>query len=833
MRIKPFDQVSNDVQPQGFLMRHMNKFFELLGIFVTKHPLKIIAFCSVLTAICFVKTATTKKESDLLAYAPPNARSRHEFAVYQEFFGHNGQGIMNYVLIQAKDNGSMIRVPHLNETVRVLDNIGKNFKNGLFIQDTQLNNEAPLNGRIHLKYPITSMFNRKFSIQASFFGVEVFSDLELEALNSNRIVTNIKTAQMIVLQFRAEKDESWAEDAVLKYEQSIANFYMNEYNNDLIDVLVINLSYVSQEIERNGLALQPLLIVGFLVALAITACVVPLMACVTAFGIAFFCGLRFSPVIMVTPFLVLAIGVDDSFLMTFTLHNVSKKHSSIEERISKVCAETGPSVCLSSITNILAFLIGSLSATPEIQLFSIVNAIALTFDLIYSLTLYAAILTIYGRNEAPTTKLTNSSWQLHLYKKVDSFVDSYVRFLSNIWVLILVPILLILFGTINLNGALRIDVDLNSEKFFLKDSKLLKADTLKQNYVTPVFTALVVIVNNPGNLSDTNRLRKLESLVNHLEQLVCQNAYDFPSAIGKDSTKFFLYDYMDYIMSFVEMDDEQAGKFDVDNIEHFLSWPEYSYWNGFLQISNDTKRPGHKQLDKFFFTTGYNGELLKQWSKRHEILNEWRTAVDAFGDFNASIYYDDSLFLDLINVLPSSTLQSVLATLASMVVVCYLFISDSFTVFITSLSIFSICLNEFGLLYYCGLTLDPISMACLVMTIGFSVDLPSHVAYHFYKTEFDSGCGSVEERLKSTLACVGYPVIQAGLSTILCLITLLLAPLYMSQVFVLCMGICITLSILHALFVLPCIFIIKSKLTQKFKNKAITSHTLSLSTDKY
>jgi hypothetical protein len=35
---------------------------------------------------------------------------------------------MNYVLVQAKDNGTMIRVPQLNETVRVLDNISRNFK---------------------------------------------------------------------------------------------------------------------------------------------------------------------------------------------------------------------------------------------------------------------------------------------------------------------------------------------------------------------------------------------------------------------------------------------------------------------------------------------------------------------------------------------------------------------------------------------------------------------------------------------------------------------------------------------------------------------------------
>lgn len=44
--------------------------------------------------------------------------------------------------------------------------------------------------------------------------------------NSSEILTNIKTSEMVVLQFRAEKDEAWSDDAVLKYERAIADFYM-------------------------------------------------------------------------------------------------------------------------------------------------------------------------------------------------------------------------------------------------------------------------------------------------------------------------------------------------------------------------------------------------------------------------------------------------------------------------------------------------------------------------------------------------------------------------------------------------------------------------------
>jgi predicted RND superfamily exporter protein len=273
----------------------------------------------------------------------------------------------------------------------------------------------------------------------------------------------------------------------------------------------------------------------FQVILALSACIVPLMACISAFGLSFLLGLRFSPIIAVTPFLVLAIGVDDSFIMTFKLHQLSKQTLTVEEKITKVCTETGPSVCLSSVTNILAFLIGSLNATPEIQLFNIVNAIALTIDLIYSLTLYAAILTLYAQQNDDSKKSHidfESCWRIRIYNRLQIYLDRYIKFLSNTWVSISIVMAIFLFCSFTLRGALNMDVNLRSDKFFLEDSKLLEADNLKQQYVTPTFTSLIIIVNHPGNLTDPKRTARLEELVSYLETL--------PTAIGPDSTKFFL-----------------------------------------------------------------------------------------------------------------------------------------------------------------------------------------------------------------------------------------------------------------------------------------------------
>jgi predicted RND superfamily exporter protein len=62
--------------------------------------------------------------------------------------------------------------------------------------------------------------------------------------------------------------------------------------------------------------------------------------------------------------------------------------------------------------------------------------------------------------------------------------------------------------------------------------------------------------------------------------------------------------------------------------------------------------------------------------------------------------------------------------------------TNLFTVVLATLSIVSICLGVFGFLVLWGIQLDPISMATTIMSIGFSVDFPAHIVYHYYRYRF-------------------------------------------------------------------------------------------------
>ncbi|CAD5210796.1 unnamed protein product [Bursaphelenchus okinawaensis] len=120
--------ISADNPSAAPVLRFMHTFYGKFGALVARHAVATIVITTLLTVIFGVITATTKKESDLLAYAPTNARSRVEYNTYQEFFDNHGQGITIFVLVTPKDNQTMIRNDHLNQTVQVLDTIYNKFK---------------------------------------------------------------------------------------------------------------------------------------------------------------------------------------------------------------------------------------------------------------------------------------------------------------------------------------------------------------------------------------------------------------------------------------------------------------------------------------------------------------------------------------------------------------------------------------------------------------------------------------------------------------------------------------------------------------------------------
>jgi len=95
----------------------------------------------------------------------------------------------------------------------------------------------------------------------------------------------------------------------------------------------------------------------------------------------------------VIPFLVLAIGVDNIFILVNTYHKFPE-HLSIEERIAQTLASVGPSITLASSSEALAFLLGTLTNMPAVIAFALYSSIAIIFDFLFQITAFIALMTI-------------------------------------------------------------------------------------------------------------------------------------------------------------------------------------------------------------------------------------------------------------------------------------------------------------------------------------------------------------------------------------------------------------------------------------------------------
>nr|XP_011465571.1 PREDICTED: Niemann-Pick C1 protein-like [Fragaria vesca subsp. vesca] len=105
-------------------------------------------------------------------------------------------------------------------------------------------------------------------------------------------------------------------------------------------------------------------------------------------------GVKSTLIIMeVIPFLVLAVGVDN---MCILVHAVKRQPLTLplEVRISNALVEVGPSITLASLSEVLAFAVGSFIPMPACRVFSMFAALAVLLDFLLQVTAFVALIVL-------------------------------------------------------------------------------------------------------------------------------------------------------------------------------------------------------------------------------------------------------------------------------------------------------------------------------------------------------------------------------------------------------------------------------------------------------
>ena len=94
------------------------------------------------------------------------------------------------------------------------------------------------------------------------------------------------------------------------------------------------------------------------------------LATIASMGLIMYCGTPFIGINMAAPFLMLGIGIDDTFVMLGAWRRTSI-HAPVEERMSDTFRDAAVSITITSLTDMLSFWVGVITPFPCVRIFCI------------------------------------------------------------------------------------------------------------------------------------------------------------------------------------------------------------------------------------------------------------------------------------------------------------------------------------------------------------------------------------------------------------------------------------------------------------------------------
>ncbi|KAK5219214.1 niemann-Pick type C-related protein 1 [Exophiala xenobiotica] len=135
-------------------------------------------------------------------------------------------------------------------------------------------------------------------------------------------------------------------------------------------------------------------------SLGVAGIIIVLMSVSGSVGLFSAAGVKVTLIIAeVIPFLVLAVGVDNIFLIVheFERVNVSHPDEEIYQRIAKALGRMGPSILLSASTETIAFAMGAFVSMPAVKNFAAYAAGAVFINACLQVTMFMSVLALNQR----------------------------------------------------------------------------------------------------------------------------------------------------------------------------------------------------------------------------------------------------------------------------------------------------------------------------------------------------------------------------------------------------------------------------------------------------
>ncbi|XP_038114072.1 NPC intracellular cholesterol transporter 1 isoform X1 [Culex quinquefasciatus] len=532
------------------------------------------------------------------------------------------------------------------------------------------------------------------------------------------------------------------------------------------------------------------------ITLGLGGVVIVLASVVASVGIFGYIGIPATLIIVeVIPFLVLAVGVDNIFILVQTHQRDTKKPTETHaEHIGRILGRVGPSILLTAVSESCCFFLGGLSDMPAVRAFALYAGMALLIDFFLQITCFVSLLALDTARQADNRldvlfflrgskkdMPTGANKEGLLYK---FFKSIYVPFIMQKPVR--VGVMVIFFGWLccSISVAPHIDIGLDQELSMPEDSFVLKYFRYLGQYLS-IGPPMYFVVKNGLNYShayDQNLICggqncNLDSLST---QIYIASRRPEETYIARPASSW-LDDYIDWSGAPTCCKKRTDGSFcphttasckscqmNLTDLNRPNQTDFRRYVSFFLQDNPDDQcaKAGHaayatgvnilqdksnaifSDVQASYFM-GYH-TILKTSSDYYEALRSARKiSTNITSTIHAKLRLDGRPEAEIqqIEVFPYSvfyvfyeqyltmwpdTLKSMGISVLSIFVVTFLLMGfDIHSSLVVVITITMIVINIGGLMYHWSISLNAVSLVNLVMAVGISVEFCSHLVHSF------------------------------------------------------------------------------------------------------
>jgi Niemann-Pick C1 protein len=568
-------------------------------------------------------------------------------------------------------------------------------------------------------------------------------------------------------------------------ERSFGDEFGSTINGDLTKLqaaLVLILAYAALTLSKWRMGC-----VGSRVGVTFAGIISIGMSIASSYGLGAYFGIFFSPLMNVLPFLLLGIGVDDMFVIVNAYDNCDRARDPVD-RMGRSLRISGMSITVTSLTDVIAFLIGSTTSLPALRNFCYYAALGIFFDYFYQVTFFTACLALDEQRKAKNqgdifccltcspqaccsccnTKDEKSIMQRVLGKGLGGQITK-----KKVKYGVLSFFTALTVGGIIGATKMQVDADVND---FIPDGSYLK------DYFSDLRTYFARY-GDPVEIYTTSSINLLadDSVLRAATAAFKQNEYVVEASVSSWVDDFYTY----------RTANSQA--LNSANLRTWLAGAGSRFKNDVVFNDDNTAivssrvHGNHVKVDK-----------SKDNVKSMDSLRADLAAVTGNEDGDIFAYGRDWLNYEQYKSIANEAVRNVTVTLAACLVIIAILVVEIKTVISVFLALCMIFVNIVGYMHFWGLSIDSVTVIMLVIALGLAVDYSAHIGRAYLEK-----LGTPDERVIRTLEDMGVAVWNGAMSTFMAVLILGSSDSYVFQTFFKQLFLCIVLGLTHGLIFLP------------------------------